>query len=184
MSIPPRARAARAGWWPVAVGTALILGGCAHGTLRPVAPVAPGAPYRVRAITVDLAATAPTDRRVAYEHHSGNQLIASAIVEELTAAGAYDAAGGDADLAVHVEQFRLRSTGNAVWNGFFAGIDKLEGNVDLRRDGAAPDRYAFVLSGTEDAYFKFSAEARFRSLARTLGEKIAHAIASPGAADY
>src|SRR5207249_1121366 len=98
-------------------------------------------------------------------------LIRGAIEHELTDAGAWQP-GGEVAVAVTVTNFRLRSAGNAFWNGFFAGSDLLDGQIDIRRGSAPPQRIAFKFSGNEDEYLKFSARARFRSLASALAREI------------
>jgi hypothetical protein len=146
--------------------------GCAHGTLSPSAAVSPDRlPRKVGTVTVTLDPAVPAERRAVYERFDGNRLIAGQIIERLRRDALYDEAGADR-VDVRVDVFRLRSPGNAFWNGFFAGIDRLEGEVVLARASAEPATYAFKLSGREDAYLKFSAGARFRSLARALGAKV------------
>ena len=48
----------------------------------------------------------------------------------------------------------------------------LDGEVDIQRGEDSTKRYTFKLSSSEEWYFKYSAAARFRSLARELAEKI------------
>ena len=55
----------------------------------------------------------------------------------------------------------------------------LEGDVEIGRRAAEPARYSFVLSGSEEMYFKFSAAARFRSLANELATKVSGALGPP-----
>jgi hypothetical protein len=120
----------------------------------------------------------PADRVERYEKLEGDRLIREAIEAELTKAGAWQP-GGDVAIAVTVKTFRLRSGANAFWNGFFAGSDLLEGQIEMRRADAAPERITFKFSGNEDEYLKLSARARFRSLARALGREIRDHLAAP-----
>jgi hypothetical protein len=154
---------------PIAISLLLAaLLGCAHGRLEPGTTRIPNPVGTVEVATVpDL----PADRIARYRELDGDGLIRGAIERELTAAGAWQP-GVDAAIAVTVTNFRLRSAGNAFWNGFFAGSDLLDGQIEIRRGSAPPERIAFKFSGNEDEYFKFSAGARFRSLADALAREI------------
>jgi hypothetical protein len=163
------------------VAAAAVAGGCAHGSVRLASPGAP-APATVARVRATITETVPAERRAVYEELGGNHVIEQALIESLTEAGKYDP-HGDVLAEVRVDGFRLRSTANAAFNGWFAGIDKLEGEVDLKRSDTEPVRYVYTLSGTEDVYFKWSASARFRSLARTLADKLVADLSVPGAGD-
>jgi hypothetical protein len=76
-------------------------------------------------------------------------------------------------ISVRITEFRLRPAGSAFWAGFMAGVDMLDGEVDIQRGEDSTKRYTFKLSSLEEWYFKYGAAARFRSLARELAEKIA-----------
>jgi hypothetical protein len=56
-----------------------------------------------------------------------------------------------------------------------------EGEVVASPASGPPARYTFKLSGSEEMYFKFSAGARFRSLARTLAARVSEAFRQAGA---
>lgn len=163
------------------LGTAAVVAmalasACAHGTLSPSGLGLAGSKLgKVAEVSVAIQPSMDADRLAVYDAFGGNDAIAAAITTRLEEGGLYDRAG-DVRIAVTVTAFRLRSTANAFWNGFFAGIDKLEGRVDFVEGGAPPATYVFTLSGTEDIYFKYSAGARFRSLARELAEKLSDAL--------
>jgi hypothetical protein len=165
------------------LGTAILfaVSGCAHGTITAVSPGRPLAAGKVATVTVDATgATAAADRRQAYESLNGGAVIEGAIRARLERDGLSDP-NGDTAVQVEVGVFRLRSTGTAFWAGFLAGIDKLEGTVQFSQGAAEPSRYAFVLSSSEEWYFKYGASARLRALANELAEKIAEVLAqSPG----
>jgi len=142
--------------------------GCAHGHLEPGTARIPGPVGRLEvAAAPDLAA----DRIQRYREFDGDAVIRAAIERELASAGQWQPSGPVA-VSVTVTNFRLRSTGNAFWNGFFAGSDLLDGRLEILREGDAPEQIGFRLSGNEDEYFKFSAVARFRSLARALAREL------------
>lgn len=107
-----------------------------------------------------------------YRALEGGDTIAGAIVDALRGQGDYDSSG-DTEIDVQITVFRFRSTANTVWNGLFAGIDRLEGDVAVQSPTAARADYHFTLSGEEDLYFKYSSRARLRSLAHVLGMKVA-----------
>lgn len=147
--------------------------GCAHGTVRAISPTpTDGVLGPIGSVGVTLGPDLPESRRAAYAKHQGEDVIRTAISEAFTARGGWDPASGQA-LQVTVKILRLRSTTNAFLAGTFAGIDMLEGEAELRRGDGVTALYAFKLSGAEDQYFKFSAGARFRSLARCLGRELA-----------
>ena len=162
------------------VSLVLLLGGCAHGVLSPSG----GAPAvrtsgNVASVTVSVDPSLDAERRAVYEQFRGDDLIAREIVAALERNGRYDPAG-DTRVEVTVTNFRLRSTGNVVWNGLFAGVDRLEGHIEIRQGATEPALYSFVLSGSEDQYFKFGAGARFRSLARVLAAKVSGVFSDAG----
>ena len=147
--------------------------GCAHGTISPAMHGAVSPPPRsVAIVTVTLDPAVGADRRTTYDDLGANDAIAREIVSRLGDQGHYDPAG-TTRLEVTVTNFRLRSTGNAFVNGFFAGVDILEGEVRVVPASGEPARYVFKLSGSEEMYFKFGAGARFRSLTRTLASRVA-----------
>ena len=155
----------------VIVILALCLG-CAHGQLTPSGtPLEPMTPP-IGVVRVVAADTLPADRMTRYRDFDGDVLIADAIRTELVEEGLWEE-GADTEIDVTVEIFRLRSTGTTFWVGFYAGIDKLEGTFMIFRDGSDPEVVTFKYSGAEDQYLKFSAGARFRSLADALAHDIA-----------
>jgi len=164
------------------MGAALILSivialsGCAHGTITPSSPSESHVAGRIRAVTVTASTEIVPERLAVYRRMDGDELVAAQVVGQLNDLEVTDRSG-DLEVEVTIEAFRLRSTGNAVWNGVLAGIDKLEGSVLVKQDDAEPVSYDFKLSGWEDGYFKYSSTARFKSLARELGRKIGSIIA-------
>jgi hypothetical protein len=152
--------------------------GCAHGTISPVDPRLAAPSGKVAAVAVSLDPGVSDDRRAVYARLHGDDLIAQEIVQRLGRDGLYDAAGA-MRVDVRVSVFRLRSTANAFWNGWLAGIDLLEGRVDVSRASAEPARYTFKLSASEEAYFKYSAAARFKSLARVLATRVSELFREP-----
>jgi hypothetical protein len=157
---------------PFGLSLVLLLGGCAHGVLSPSG----GAPAvrtsgKVASVTVSVDPSLVAERRAVYDQFQGDDLIAREIVAALERNGRYDPAG-DTRVDVTVTDFRLRSAGNVVWNGLFAGVDRLEGHIEIQQEPTEPALYSFVLSGSEDVYLKFAAGARFRSLARVLAAKV------------
>jgi hypothetical protein len=170
-NIPPYARNAR----PLAqllvlLGT-LAMTACAHGeivTLRPGETAALSG--KVSSVTVTSAGV-PLERLVVYEDIDANRTIEETIVSRLVEDDHFDESG-DLKISVRINGFRLRSTGNAFWAGAMAGIDKLEGEVDIQQGEGHTNYYDFKSSGSEEWYFKYGSGARFRSLARVLAEKI------------
>ncbi len=152
----------------LAILVALVIVGCAHGRLEPPSARIPAPVGRVAVAPVPGLAAERIDR---YRELDGDGMIREAIERELSDAGAWQP-GGDVVVAVTVSNFRLRSAGNAFWNGFLAGSDLLDGQIDIQRGDAPPERIVFKLSGNEDLYLKFSATARLRSLSRTLAREI------------
>lgn len=149
---------------------------CAHGTLTQINPgVQPSRTGRIAAVSVTAAPSVDGDRRAVFDETAASDVISRAIVAGLEQDARYDLAG-DTRIDVKITVFRLRSTGNAFWNGFLAGVDKLEGTVDVTRGDESPIQYSFKLSGSEELYFKFSRAARFRSLAGELAEKLLAAL--------
>jgi len=151
-----------------AVGLLVILQACAHGHLDPATARIPGPVGRIE---VAAAPDLPSDRIARYRELDGDRVIRETIESELTSGGLWQA-NGAVGVVVTVRNFRLRSTANAFWNGFFAGSDLLDGTIQIRRGDAEPEQIAFKFSGNEDEYFKFSSAARFRSLASALAREI------------
>ena len=150
--------------------------GCAHGTVQVAPPIPDELPSgRIGDVKVSLAPTLPESRRAAFLEHDGEALVRQAIVEAFTQRAHWDPSSPEV-LHVTVTVFRLRSTANAFVNGYFAGIDMLEGEAEVTNGDAPPTHYTFKLSGAEDQYFKWSSSARFRSLARCLGTSLANYI--------
>ena len=106
-------------------------------------------------------------------------MIEEAIVSRLGEDGHFDESG-DLQINVRITGFRLRSAANAFWWGAWAGVDKLESDVDIQQGEDRVNHYGFELSGSEEWYFKYGATARFRSLARELAEKISTLFESEG----
>src|SRR5215813_10198475 len=141
--------------------------GCAHGHLDPATARIPGPVGRLEVVTVpDL----EEDRIARYRELDAGGVIRDAIEDELRNGGLWQSSA-DVAVTVTVTNFRLRSTGNAFWNGFFAGSDLLDGRINVRAAGD-PEQITFKFSGNEDEYFKFSAAARLRSLARELASEV------------
>lgn len=126
-------------------------------------------------MSVTAAPSVDGERRAVFDEIGASDVINRVIVATLEQDGRYDPAG-DVRIDVKITVFRLRSTGNVFWNGFFAGVDKLEGMVDVTRGAEPPTQYSFKLSGSEELYFKFGRAARFRSLAGELAEKLSAAL--------
>jgi len=150
--------------------------GCAHGTVRAVSPTpADLVAGPIGAVAITLSPDLPESRRTAYAKHQGDAVIQQAIKDAFAERGQWDPTSSQT-IHVTVTVFRLRSTANAAINGFFAGIDLLEGQAELRHGDTPVMVYEFKTSGAEDQYFKYSAGARFRSLARALGGELAEAV--------
>ena len=149
-----------------------VLLGCAHGHVTPEARI----PAPVGRVEVTPAADLPAERIARYRELDADGVIRAAIEREVTAAGAWQS-GSDVVIAVTVTNFRLRSASNAVWNGFLAGSDLLDGYIDIRGRDGTPERMMFKFSGNEDEYFKYSAAARLSSLARALAREIRDRVA-------
>jgi hypothetical protein len=151
--------------------------GCAHGTVRTVSPApADLVAGPIGGVTIALSPDLPESRRTAYTKHQGDAVIQQAIRDAFETRGQWDPASTQT-IHLTVTVFRLRSTANAAINGFFAGIDLLEGRAELRHADTTVMVYEFKTSGAEDQYFKYSSGARFRSLARSLGSELADAVA-------
>lgn len=165
------------GWLRLAAVSVLsCVLGCAHGTVQLVPPLPDEAVSGpIGEVSVTLVPSLPESRREAFVKHDGEALVRQAIVDAFAARAHWDPTAAQT-LHVTVSVFRLRSTANAFINGFFAGIDMLEGEVEVRRGEAPPVRYTFKLSGAEDQYFKYSANARLRSLAQCLATELASYI--------
>ena len=155
------------------LGSILVaLIGCAHGHLDPATARIPGPVGRLEVVAAsDLA----DDRIARYRELDAGGLIRDAIEHQLRAGGLWQPSA-DVAVTVTVTNFRLRSTGNAFWNGFFAGSDLLDGLIEISRAGSDPEQITFKFSGNEDEYFKFSAAARLRSLAHELASEIRNRI--------
>jgi hypothetical protein len=151
----------------VALGAAA----CAHGTITAASP---GGLSPLSGKVADVTVTSQgidQERKPVYDKLEGDRTIEQAITSRLVKDGRYDESG-ETRVSVRIKEFRLRSTGNAFVNGFLAGVDKLEGEVHVRQGEGSDERYVFKLSGSEEWYFKYSASARFRSLANELAEKV------------
>ena len=152
---------------------ACLMAGCAHGTLSPVDMTRPARlTGNVAAVKVVLDEEVPADRRHVYEEMAASDVISRALVDALSERHVYDPAG-DTAIEVHVSGFRLRSTTNAFFNGTLAGVDMLNGAVSMHQGAVEPVQFHFRVSGEEDWYFKYSAGARFRSMARVLAREVA-----------
>ena len=133
----------------------------------------------VGTVKVALAPTLPASRRTAFAEHGGEAVVRQAIVDVFTERSHWDPSSSQV-LQVTVTKFRLRSTTNAFINGYFAGIDMLEGEAELTMGSAAPGRYTFKLSGAEEQAFRYSSSARLRSLAHLLAMELANYIIPGG----
>ena len=170
--LPPGARTllGRAG-----IALLVTLAACAHGR---IIPETARIPTPVGRVDVQPAPELPGDRIARWRELDADRVIREAIESELASAGAWQPGAG-VEVVVTVTIFRLRSSWNAAINGLFAGIDMLEGSIEIRRPDAEPERLTFKFSGAEDEYLKFSSGARFRSLVRALAREIrAHAAPS------
>ena len=157
---------ARIGWTPLLV---LLAISCTHGKIEPLGKPGPIA-GKIRSVSVRIESIS-TDRLRVYEELNGNEIIKRDVTAALQKAGRYDPSG-QIDLEIVVNNFRLRSAGNAFWAGLYGGVDKLEGNVQFRSPTAAPRSFSFALSGSEDWYSKYDRGDRLDSFGRVLGEKI------------
>lgn len=156
------------------LGMALVaLLGCAHGHLDPATARIPGPVGR---LDVVAAPDLDEDRIARYRELDAGGVIRDAIEGELKNGGLWQPSA-DVAVTVTVTNFRLRSTGNAFWNGFFAGSDLLDGVIAIRAAGD-PEQITFKFSGNEDEYFKFSAAARLRSLADELASEVRKRVAA------
>jgi hypothetical protein len=157
----------------------LAMTACAHGEIVNMRPGETAAlSGKVSSVTVTSAGV-PLERLVVYEDIDANRTIEETIVSRLVKDDHFDESG-DLRVSVRITGFRLRSTGNAFWAGAMAGIDKLEGNVDIQQGEGHTNHYDFKSSGAEEWYFKYSSAARFRSLARVLAEKISTLLDDEG----
>src|SRR4029434_10168830 len=109
----------------------------------------------------------------------GEAVVRQAIVDAFTKRSHWDPPSSQT-LQITITKFRLRSTTNAFINGYFAGIDMLEGEAELTLGSAAPGRYTFKASGAEEGLFTYSSSARLRSLAGVLAAELANYIAPRG----
>ena len=159
-------RTARIGW---ASALVLLAISCTHGKIEPLGKPGPIA-GKIRSVSVRIESIS-TDRLRVYEELNGNEIIKRDVTAALQKAGRYDPSG-QIDLEIVVNNFRLRSAGNAFWAGLYGGVDKLEGNVQFRSPTAAPRSFSFALSGSEDWYSKYDRGDRLDSFGRVLGEKI------------
>jgi hypothetical protein len=154
--------------------------GCAHGHLTvPVSQMGPAKPP-IGAVRVTASEALPPDRLERYRHFGGDELIARVVRERLVAEGIWQD-GAPNEVVVRVEQFRLRSAGTAFWVGVFAGIDMLEGTLTIGPGGTDGEPIGFKYSGAEDEYMKFSAAARFRSMAGALADDVVAYLTPPAA---
>ena len=177
-SVRPYARNARLLAPLLVVFGALVLTACAHGRITATSPGDAGAlSGRVSDVTVNSDAVI-AERKGVYDGLDADRTIKEAIVSELVEDGHFDESG-DTRVSVRITEFRLRSTGSAFMWGFFAGVDMLDGEVEIQQGEDSNKRFTFKLSGSEEWYFKFSAAARFRSLASELAEKIATLFEEP-----
>ena len=150
---------------------ALTMTACAHGEIVNLRPGDTAAlSGKVSGVTVTSAGV-PLERLSVYVDIDGNRTIEEAIVSRLVEDGHFDESGA-VQISVRITGFRLRSAGNAFWAGAMAGVDKLEGEVDIQQGDGHTNYYEIKSSGAEEWYFKYSATARFRSLTRVLAEKI------------
>jgi hypothetical protein len=151
---------------------ALALTACAHGRITAISPEDSAAlSGRVSGVTVTSDGVLFERRRV-YDRLDADRAIEEAIVSKLVEDGHFDESG-DTRVSVRITEFKLRSAGTAFWVGFMAGVDMLDGEVDIQQGEDSNKRYTFKLSSSEEWYFKYGAGARFRSLANELAEKIA-----------
>jgi|SRR5688572_10731085 hypothetical protein len=150
--------------------------GCAHGSVQALPPIPDEAlAGPIGDVKITLSEALPESRRQAFLAHDGEALVRQAVVDAFARRSHWDPVSPQV-LHLTVTVFRLRSTANAFINGWFAGIDMLEGEAEVTRGDAPPLRYTFKLSGSEDSYFKYSSGARFRSLARCLGAELAEYV--------
>jgi hypothetical protein len=150
---------------------ALALTACAHGRITAISPGDTAAlSGRVSSVTV-TSDSVLSDRRRVYDELDADRAIEKAIISRLVEDGHFDESG-DTRVSVRITEFRLRSAGSAFWAGFMAGVDMLDGEVDIQQGEDSNNRYTFKLSSSEEWYFKYGAAARFRSLANELAEKI------------
>jgi hypothetical protein len=111
------------------------------------------------------------DRLERYVNLDGDDLIAEIMRTRLVDECLWQD-GAANEVAVTVENFRLRSTGTTLWVGIYAGVDMLEGTLTIGPAGEEHDPIVFKYSGAEDQYLKFSAGARFRSMAGALADDV------------
>src|SRR5678815_2090985 len=111
---------------------AWLLGcGAPHGTMQVLSPGSMElASAAVGSVTVALAPTLPESRRTAFVEHEGEAVVRQAIVDAFTKRSHWDPSSSQ-KLQITITKFRLRSTTNAFINGYFAGIDMLEGEAEL-----------------------------------------------------
>ncbi|MDG2048921.1 MAG: hypothetical protein P8M78_02050 [Myxococcota bacterium] len=148
---------------------AVLAIGCTHGKIEPLGEPGPIV-GKIRSVSVRIESVS-TDRLRVYEELNGNEIIKRDVTAALQKAGRYDPSG-QVDLEVVVNNFRLRSEGNAFWAGIYGGVDKLEGSVQFRSPTTAPRSFNFALSGSEHWYSEYDRGDRLDSFGRILGEKI------------
>ena len=149
-----------------------------HGTVQVLSPGSMElASAPVGDVKVVLAPTVPESRRRVFLEHNGEAVIRQAITDVFMQRAYWDPSSPQV-LHLTVTKLKLRSTANARFNGIFSAIDILDGEAELTMGSAAPGRYTFKVSGTND--YGSSSSTRLRDLARRLSMELAQYIVPAG----